>query len=82
MPVTGCHGIANRSKAKSQNARKRGPTPPAFLEILYQDQFCSFLRPNRFLHRRRSTLRDWSEYARRFSIRQASGRKRCLYLAL
>jgi hypothetical protein len=27
MPMTRRQGITNRSKAKSQNARKRGPTP-------------------------------------------------------
>jgi hypothetical protein len=27
MPMTRRKGITNRSKAKSQNARKRGPTP-------------------------------------------------------
>jgi hypothetical protein len=27
MPMTSRQGITNRSKAKSQNARKRGPTP-------------------------------------------------------
>ena len=51
--MTSRQGITNRSKAKSKNARNRGPTPrfPAN-RILYRDNFCLSLRPIRILHGR------------------------------
>ncbi|MET3267181.1 hypothetical protein ABIF38_008687 [Bradyrhizobium japonicum] len=59
MPMTSRQGITNRSKAKSKNARNRGPTPrfPAN-RILYRDNFCLSLRPICILHGRQTSGRN------------------------
>jgi hypothetical protein len=55
MPVTRCYGITNRSK-QNPKTQESEVKHPAFLQN--PTLFCLFLRPNRFLHGRRSSLAD------------------------